>query len=189
MGNEHENNGDGTRLLELGRGSGGAARKNEVRLKRDEFLRESFHQLDISRRPANVDLAVAALQPPELPKPFPKRRDRGLPFLVALGGERQDTDPAHPFGLLRVGRNRPRHGPTAEQGVQLAQPRSITSSVRASIALSGDFGLARRAAIILTFLYLASAVTSAPIHSGRIKFWFASVSSTSASTTPSKSPS
>jgi hypothetical protein len=47
------------RLLEHGRGSGGAARKNELRLKRDEFLRESFHQLDISRCPANVDLAVS----------------------------------------------------------------------------------------------------------------------------------
>ena len=61
--------------MEHGRGSGGAARKNEVRLKRDEFLRESFHQFDIGRRPANVDLAVAALHPPEHPKPLPKRRD------------------------------------------------------------------------------------------------------------------
>jgi len=67
-------------------------------LKRDEFLRKSFHQLDIGRRPANFDLAVAALNPPELPKLLPKRRDRGLPFLVALGGERQDTDPANRAG-------------------------------------------------------------------------------------------
>jgi len=84
---------------------GGAARENEVGLKRDEFLREAFHQLDVTGRPANIDFDVAALDPPELPKLLPKRRQRGLPVLIALDGGRQDTDPAHPFGLLRMGRN------------------------------------------------------------------------------------
>jgi hypothetical protein len=128
--NDHENNGDGLCLLKHGRGSRGAARKNELRLNRGEFLCESFHQLDVSRRPANVDLDVEAVDPPELPKLLPKRRDRGLPFLVALGGERQNTDPAQPFGLLRVGRKRPRHGRTAEQPGELAPPHGTSLQPR-----------------------------------------------------------
>src|SRR5262249_48245770 len=119
------------RLRGNGRRSGGAACKNEVRLKRDEFLRECFHQLDISRRPPNVDLAVATLYPPELSKLLPKRGDRGLPFFVALGGECQDTDPAHPFGLLRARCERP-SSRAAEQRDELAtfhlRGHSITSS-------------------------------------------------------------
>src|SRR5262249_61059825 len=65
------------------------------------------------------------------PNPLPKRRDRGLPFLVALGGERQATDPAHPFGLLRPRRQRPRRR-TPEQRDERAPFHSITSSARAS---------------------------------------------------------
>ena len=58
-----------------------------------------------------------------------------------------------------------------------------------NVVLSGNFGLAKRAATILTFLYVGSAVTSSPIQSGSVNFWSASVSSISAKTTPSKSPS
>jgi hypothetical protein len=118
------------RLLKHGRGSGGAARENEVGLKRHEFLREPFHQLDVSRRPSNVDLDVAALHPSEIPKLLPKRRHRGLPFRIALAGRRQDADSAHPFGLLRTGRNRPRHGRSAEQPGELAPPHGASLSPR-----------------------------------------------------------
>src|SRR5262245_35149624 len=101
-------------MLKHGRRRGGAACKDQVRLKRDEFLRESLHQLDISGGPANVDLVVA-LHPAEVPKLLLKGLDRGLPFLVALGGGRQDTDPAHPFGLLPPRHHWPRR--------RAAQPR------------------------------------------------------------------
>jgi hypothetical protein len=38
--------------LQHRRGSWRGACKDEVRLKRDEFLRKSFHRLDIGRRPS-----------------------------------------------------------------------------------------------------------------------------------------
>src|SRR5262245_33618103 len=68
---------------------------------------------------------------------------------------------------------------------------SITLSAQAiGASLSRELGLATRAAAsMLIFLYLGSAVTSAPIQSGSVNFWSASVSSISARTTPSKSPS
>src|SRR5262245_33094179 len=137
------------RLLKHSRGSGGAARKNEVRLKGGKFLRESFAQFDISCRPANVDFAVAALHPPELPKPLPKRRDRGLPFLVALSGERQDTDPAHPFGLLRPRRQRPCRSRrrAAEQRDELAALQRRDHSITSSASASSRSGTVRPSAL------------------------------------------
>src|SRR5215831_907241 len=66
---------------------------------------------------------------------------------------------------------------------------SITSSARASRAVSADFWVATRSASIFIFLYLGSDVTSAPIQSGNANSWPASASSISANTTPSRSPS
>jgi hypothetical protein len=40
--------------------------------------------------------------------------------LVALGGERQDTDPAHPFGLLRARRERPRRRRAAQTADEIS---------------------------------------------------------------------
>ena len=147
IGNKNENNWDGMRLLKHGRSSGGAARENEVGLKRDEFLSEAFHQLDVSRRPANIDLDVAALEPPEFPKFFPKRCQRGLPVLVALGGGRQNTEPAHPFGLLRVGCSRPRQGRTAKKLGELAPPHEASplAEILAPLTLTHPRGDACRA--------------------------------------------
>src|SRR5215470_12197254 len=77
----------------------------------------------------------------------------------------------------------------AEQRDDVAPPdHSITSSARASRAVSADFWLATRSAIILIFLYLGSEVTSAPSQSGSANSWPASASSISATTTPSRSP-
>src|SRR5262249_60067426 len=90
------------------RSSGCTARKYQVGLKRDEFLREALHRLDIGCRPASVDLDVSAFRPPELPEFLPKRRDPGLRFMVALGEGHQDTYPPYPLGLLRARRKRPR---------------------------------------------------------------------------------
>src|SRR5262245_34449945 len=72
------------------------------------------------------------LYPPELSKFLLKRGDRGLPFFVALGGECQDTDPAHPFGLLRAGRERPRRRAAKQCDERAPLHHSITSSARAS---------------------------------------------------------
>src|SRR5262249_46535972 len=84
------------------------------------------------------------------------------------------------------------HGAAPPKNAMFAsRGHSITPSARAiGASLSRELGLvARAAATIFIFLYLGSAVTSAPIQSGSINFWSASVSSISASTMPSKSPS
>jgi hypothetical protein len=59
-------------------------RKNEVGLQRDEFLRESLHQLRVQRRPAIVDPNVAALRPPKLLESLLECGDESLSFPVAL---------------------------------------------------------------------------------------------------------
>lgn len=41
-------------------------------------------------------------------------------------------DPAHPFGWLRVGRDRPRHGGTAKQPSELAPPHRALPPVETS---------------------------------------------------------
>src|SRR5258708_38472763 len=110
----------------------------------------------------------------------------------AIGASPAGThaDAPHPLVLLRARRQRPRRR-AAEQRDEMPSFHSITSSARAiGASLSRELGLATRAAAtMLIFLYLGSAVTSAPIQSGSVNFWSASVSSISTSTTPSKSPS
>src|SRR5262249_62117001 len=99
-------------------------------------------------------------------------------------------EPHHRHRLLRARRERPRGSRAAAQRDEVAAlHHSMTSSARASRAVSADFWLATRPAIIFIFLYLGSAVPSAPIQSGSANSWPASASSISANTTPSRSPS
>src|SRR5262249_31354276 len=104
------------------RGGGGALRKNEVGLQRDEFLGESLHQLLVQRRPAIVDPNVAAFRPPKRLESLPECGNKGLSFPVTLGKPHQHTDPPHSVGLLRARRKRPRDSPTAENRDELAAP-------------------------------------------------------------------
>ena len=98
-----------------------ALRKNEVGLQHDEFLREPLYRLRIAgSRPAKVDPEVAALNPPELLKALPERRDPSLRFRVALGIPYQRSDAPYPLGLLSPRRNRPRRRRAAEQRDELA---------------------------------------------------------------------
>jgi len=81
-------------------------------LKLDQFLRESFHRLDIGRRPASVDFDVTALRPPDLSKFLPERREPGLRFIswIALRIGHKHADQPLLLGLLRVRRERPCNG-------------------------------------------------------------------------------
>ena len=92
-------------LLPRRRSGGCAARKNEVGLKRYQLLRKSLEQLNITCRPASIDLDVVTLGPPELCEFFPKPRCPGLCFRIVLGKRHQDTDMADALGLLRAHSN------------------------------------------------------------------------------------
>src|SRR5262249_52374323 len=116
---------------------------------------------------------------------------RGQPFGLALE-RRAVEEPDHRHRRLLRARSYWPSQRAAEQRDELAAfHHSITSSARAiGASLPRDLGLATRAAAtMLIFLYLGSAVPSAPIQSGSVNFWSASLNSISASTTPAKSPS
>jgi hypothetical protein len=81
--------------------------KDEVRLQRHKFLRESLQQCRIGCGPANVEPYLAAVGPPELLEFLPKRRDKGLSLRVVLGRRHQHADSPHPVSLLRACGNRP----------------------------------------------------------------------------------
>src|SRR5262249_15332161 len=103
-----------------------------MRSGRDEFFRESLHQIRVGgRRPANANPNVAAIRPPELVKSVPECRDITLCLRVALGKAHQHADPPHFIGLLRPRRERPCQR-AAEERDKRAAGHSITSSARAS---------------------------------------------------------
>jgi hypothetical protein len=52
------------------------------------------------------------------------------------------ADASHPLGLLRARRERPRDGNAAHERDEFASPHSITSSARASGAISAEFWVA-----------------------------------------------
>src|SRR5262249_53200408 len=106
--NHCKNDGNGACLSRHHRSRGSTACKNEVRLKRDEFLRTTFYELDIGRSPANVNVDVAAVHPSELSEFLPERRDPRLGIMVALEIGQQNTDSPHSIRLLRARRKRPR---------------------------------------------------------------------------------
>ena len=121
IGNVHENDGDGARMLQHRRGGGRAMRKNQVGPQRDEVLGESLHRRRIAGcRPASVDPDVAVLHPPKLLESLPERRDIGLSFPVALGKRHQHADPPHLVALLRTRRKRPHRRRAAEKRDELA---------------------------------------------------------------------
>jgi hypothetical protein len=103
-------------------------------LKRDEFLRELLHRLDIGCRPARVDLDVATLRPPELPEFRPERRDLGLRSRVAFGKGHRDTDPADRVRMLRVRDERPRRR-CAEKRDEVASLHESPSRARSRPSL------------------------------------------------------
>ena len=60
-----------------------------------------------------------------------ERRDASLKFRIVRGCGQEHADAAHPLGLLRARRERPRRRRAAEKGDELAPPdHSITSSAR-----------------------------------------------------------
>src|SRR5262249_18648189 len=109
-------------LLHHRRSRGSTDCKNEVRLKRDEFLRTTFYRLDkdIGRRPANVNVDIAALRPSELSKFLLECRDPRLGVMVALAIAQQNPDLPHPLRLLRSRRERPRYARATNQRNELA---------------------------------------------------------------------
>src|SRR5262245_48098481 len=93
--------------------------------KRDEFGRRSAHCLG-SVGPPIVDEDVLASNPTQLLKSLHERGEASLSFRIAFRKWAQDTDAAHPLGLLRPGRERPSRS-APEQRDELAASHSITS--------------------------------------------------------------
>src|SRR6516165_4602644 len=151
IGNHCKNDRDGARLLQQCSRGGGAVRKNEIGLQRDQLLREPLHHLRVGPGPAGVDPYVAAFRPPELLERFPKCCDPGLCFRVDLGIAHQHADSPHSVGLLRARRKRPGHRAPDERD-ELAAAHSITSSARAS----SDGGNSRSSAFAVLRLSIRS---------------------------------
>jgi hypothetical protein len=128
IGNDRENDGDGTRLLHQRRCGGRGWRQDKIRLERDEFLREALYRFACS--PANVESDVVILPPPKVLEFRAKLRDPGLRFRDTLGIRHQHADPVHAPGLLRLYRERPNGRGAAKQCDEVAAFHSITSSAR-----------------------------------------------------------
>src|SRR5215471_2806107 len=133
IGNVRKDDGDGASFLQQHRRSWCGMRKNEVRMQRDEFFRESlpFFRV-VGWCPARIDRDFLALYPPELLEFLPESRDVCLCFPVALRIAHQRSYPPHPVSLLRARRERPRGRRAAQQRDELAALHSITSSAMES---------------------------------------------------------
>jgi hypothetical protein len=107
-------------LLQQGRRGGRGRRKNQVRLQRDEFLRELLSRLRVAGwRPASIDPDVAVLRPPELLEFLLECGDEGMSVVpVALGIRHQHADAPH-LVRLRARCERPSRR-AAEQRDELA---------------------------------------------------------------------
>src|SRR5262249_41055829 len=103
--------------------------------------------------PLEFDATVSAVDPAELPQRTHKRCHAGLNFRVALRPRHEQTDPLHPAGLLRAGRERPRHR-AAKKGDEVAPLHSITSSARASRVAGTSRPRAPAATVLMTSSYL-----------------------------------
>jgi hypothetical protein len=79
-------------------------------------------------RPPSLNVDVATLRPSELAGFFPKCRDPGLRFRVALVEAHQDTDPPQLVWLLRARRERP-DGRRAEERYELASPHCLPQAL------------------------------------------------------------
>src|SRR5262245_66604880 len=71
-----------------------------------------------------------------------ERSDASLSFHIGRSRAHEHADAPHPLALLRARRERPHSSCTAEQREELAPLHSITSSARASRAVSADFWVA-----------------------------------------------
>ena len=130
VGNVQKNDRDGARLLPQSPRGGCAMRKDQVGLQCDELLRQSLSCLGVAgRRPANVDLDVAALRPLEPRERLPKRCDEGLSFPVALRVGHQHADPPQLVRGLRVPGKRPscRCRRTAKGSDEFAPPHESST--------------------------------------------------------------
>src|SRR6516164_3956033 len=160
IGDVRKDDGDGASFLQQHRRSWCGMRKNEVRMQRDEFFRESlpFFRV-VGWCPARIDRDFLTLYPPELLEFLPESRDVCLCFRVALRIAHQCSDPPHPVSLLRARRERPCRGASAEQGDELAPLHSITSSARASSVDGTSSPNALAVLRLMTNSYLVGSMT------------------------------
>jgi hypothetical protein len=70
---------------------------------------------DVAGSPADIDLHVAAVRPPQLCQPLKERSDAGLSFGVLRGQRHEHADAPHALGLLRPRRQRPCNRRAAER--------------------------------------------------------------------------
>src|SRR5262249_41146789 len=109
-----------------------AAGDQDIHGQADQLAPVGAHPIGIAGGPANLDLDVAALDPPELVELLAQRRISSLSLRIALGVDQDHAQPSDALALLRArgGRpkNRRRHRRAAEQRDELAPLHSITSS-------------------------------------------------------------
>src|SRR5262249_2478524 len=115
-------------------------RLRALRIRDRGDVRFQIHQLGcvsppaigIGTGPAQLDPDIVAVDPAELLEALLERRDKGLPFGIPLRtAARQETDPTHLIGLLRLRHKRPRRCRATDKRDERATFHSITSSARA----------------------------------------------------------
>src|SRR5262249_48505970 len=79
----------------------------------------------IGSGPARVDPHVAADGPAQWHQRLQERPDPGLIIRIVRGCAQKHTDPPHAFGLLRMGREWPRHCRAAYQTDELASSHCL----------------------------------------------------------------
>jgi hypothetical protein len=110
----------GTGRLQQRHHGGGAIGQDHVGRERDQLRRVSAKGIGIDRRPARVELHIAADGPAQERERLLERPDPGLKFLIVLNCRQEHPDAPHPFRLLRPCRERPRGRRAAEEGDELA---------------------------------------------------------------------
>src|SRR5262249_47843096 len=105
---ERKNDWNAARFLQQSRSGRRAVRKYEVRLQRDEFLREIMQSLRVTwNGPTSINPHFIARRPAELLKRLLECSNTSLPFRLGIGIAHQHADPPHPFGLLSARSERP----------------------------------------------------------------------------------
>src|SRR5262249_33831212 len=95
--------------------------RGDVRFQIHQLGCVSSPAIGIGTGPAQLDPDIVAVDPAELLEALLERRDKGLPFGIPLQtAARQETDPTHLIGLLRLRHERPRRRRASDERDEVA---------------------------------------------------------------------
>ena len=100
IGDLHKYDWDGAGLPQQRDDRGTCHGQDYVWLEIDQLFCKILYPIDLASCPTIIDPNVAALYPSQLAETLPERRNRRLPFGIALSIARQQADPSHALGLL-----------------------------------------------------------------------------------------